>query len=71
MEKETYTEDVNGNGTKKGEEKEWWAVCANQGKYHGTDGQEHPKNNRGTDGKFRQHGMVVLSSANLASRKSP
>jgi hypothetical protein len=42
---ETYTENIDGNGTKDGEEKEWWAIRANQGKYQGAESQENTKYN--------------------------
>ena len=47
-ERTTYTENIDGYGTKDGEEEERRAVCANQTKYHGAETQENPKYNWGT-----------------------
>jgi hypothetical protein len=44
-ERTTYTENIDGYGTKDGEEEERRAVCANQTKYHGAESQENPKYN--------------------------
>ena len=49
----TYTENIEGNGSKDGEEDESWAVCTDEGKYHGSDAEENSKHNRGSNRVFR------------------
>jgi hypothetical protein len=41
----TYTENIEGNGSKDGEEDESWAVCTDEGKYHCSDAKENSKHN--------------------------